>query len=99
MAKVSNSEANAVLNALLEQHSAAIAAGYSEPKLEMDSESEYADVCISWEEGPYEWAYTFPHGGIDPEFGFAVKDVSDMIPTGIWCETIYGWGLIGIYRD
>jgi hypothetical protein len=39
----------------------------------------------------------FPHGGIEEEFGFRRRDVSDLLPDGIWVEAMTGWA-IGIYR-
>ena len=30
---------------------------------------------IFWEEGPYQWSYLFPGGGIDEEFGTQTKSV------------------------
>jgi len=53
---------------------------------------------IIWEDGgPYEWAYLFPFGGRDEEFGGVVKDVSDMLPKGWYAEAITSWA-IGIYE-
>ena len=51
---------------------------------------------VVWEEGPYDWAYLFPFGGIEEEFGFRVKDVSSAIPVGFYAEAITSWA-IGIY--
>lgn len=53
---------------------------------------------IVWEEGPFEWAYLFPFGGIDSEFGFRVKDVSEAIPDGFYSEAITSWA-IGLYES
>jgi hypothetical protein len=53
---------------------------------------------VVWEEGPYEWAYLFPFGGIDEEFGFRVADVSSAIPAGFYSEAITSWA-IGLYES
>ena len=57
-----------------------------------------ADYSIVWEEGPYNWTYPFPHGGIDEEFGSKRSDVSDQLDAlNVWVEPMTGWA-IGIYR-
>lgn len=53
---------------------------------------------IVWEEGPFEWAYLFPFGGRDEEFGFRVADVSEAIPDGFFSEAITSWA-IGLYES
>lgn len=60
--------------------------------------SDPAPFSIIWEEGPYEWAYLFPNGGRDEEFGSTRRDVSDLIPSGVFVEPITSWA-IGIYSD
>lgn len=58
-----------------------------------------ADYSIVWEEGPYNWTYLFPHGGVDPEFGFRFADVSDGLDAlGVWVEPMTGWAT-GIYKE
>lgn len=56
-----------------------------------------AAPAIVWEEGPHEWSYAFPFGGIDPEFGFKIKSVEKQMPAGIFSEAITSWA-IGIVR-
>jgi hypothetical protein len=53
-------------------------------------------VSIVWEEGPYDWAMLFPHGGVEEEFGFTLKPVT--LPKGIWTEPITSFA-IAIIRD
>jgi hypothetical protein len=53
---------------------------------------------IVWEEGPFEWAYLFPHGGVEEEFGFRRQDVSSLIPDGVFAEPITSWS-IGVHDD
>lgn len=50
-------------------------------------ESEYGDDWdIIWEEGPFQWPYLFPFGGIEEEFGFRLKDVSSDLPDHVMVE-------------
>ena len=52
---------------------------------------------IVWEDGsPYGWTYNFPQGGVDEEFGFPVKDVSEMIPRGVYVEPMNGYS-VGVF--
>lgn len=44
--------------------------------------------AIVWEEGPYEWPFLFPYGGIEEEFGTRRADVSDRIPAGWYAEAL-----------
>lgn len=37
------------------------------------------DGVVYWEEGPYQWTFSFPYGGIDQEFGTVLEDVSDLL--------------------
>ena len=37
------------------------------------------DDTVYWEEGPYQWVFNFPYGGIDEEFGTVIEDVSDLL--------------------
>ena len=73
--------------------------GGTPPVLVKDYETWGGDVApwaILWEEGPYEWPYLFPFGGIEEEFGFTVRDVSAMIPSRVFAEPLNGWS-IAIY--
>lgn len=51
---------------------------------------------IVWEEGPYEWALRFPHGGLDEERTEMLSDYAQggrfvtpeaRVPAGVWVET------------
>lgn len=55
-----------------------------------------APYAIIWEGGPYDWAVYFPYGGIDPEFGSKIADVSSEVPKDVFCEAVTGWAL-GLY--
>lgn len=57
------------------------------------------DFVIVWEEGPYEWTYRFPYGGVDEEtteiirreFGkpdYTARTQPAVLPDGIWTEAI-----------
>lgn len=94
MKKVKKQTAERVLLALERQHKAAIDAGYPRPSLVNGERSFF----ISWEEGPYEWAYLFPFGGIEEEFGFRVADVSGQVPKGLLIEPINSYS-VGIYPE
>lgn len=61
--------------------------------------------AIVWEEGPYEWAYTFPFGGLNEEAtalaqefipGAVIEDPVVEIPDHLFTEAITSWA-IGIY--
>ena len=57
-----------------------------------------APFAIVWEEGPYNWTYLFPFGGIEEEFGFRLPDVSDQLPGHLFAEAITGWA-VGLYLN
>ena len=46
---------------------------------------------ILWEEGPFEWAYQFPHGGIDEEFGFTIAAVE--VPDRVFVEPMTSYSV------
>jgi hypothetical protein len=51
-----------------------------------------ADYSIVWEEGPHNWTYHFPHGGVMEEFGHRAEDVSDELDAlGVLVEPATGW--------
>lgn len=61
--------------------------------------------AIVWEEGPYEWAYHFPFGGVDEELTAALQDFAPgkvvrrkevQLPDHIFTEAITSFA-IGIY--
>ena len=54
---------------------------------------------IFWEEGPTGWTRTFPYGDGDSNHKGAIRDVSDLIPEGMFVETVCEWGLVAIYKD
>ena len=52
---------------------------------------------ITWEDGPFEWAYRFPHGGVDEELTNLAGDAGAagvartpevQLPPGLWAEAI-----------
>lgn len=53
---------------------------------------------IVWEGGPYDWAMYMPHGGMDPEFGTRMQDMSADMPAGLWIEPMTSWA-VSIYKD
>lgn len=55
-----------------------------------------AKWSIIWEEGPFQWTYLFPYGGVEEEFGLKVPDVSERLPAGFYAEAITSWA-IGLY--
>jgi len=55
-------------------------------------------TAIIWEEGPYDWTYLFPYGGIEEEYGSTLKDVSEMIPEGLYVEPVTSWA-VAIYWE
>lgn len=92
---ITRKDAEKVCAALIAQHAWDDSIG---PKIVEDWAwlGDPAPFAIIWEEGPFEWTYLFPHGGIDEEFGFKVKDVSSKVPSDILVEAITSWA-IGIY--
>jgi hypothetical protein len=61
-------------------------------------------VEIVWEEGPFEWPFAFPHGGVNEDYGVpvSVPDVSEALANqGIEagetfdCQTHYS---LAVYR-
>lgn len=84
-----------VLAAVRKQCTGAILESDEGPKLVMDFDrlGNGAHPAIVWEEGPYEWTYLFPYGGIEEEFGTRVPDVSKMLPVGVFCEPDTAWAL------
>jgi hypothetical protein len=64
-----------------------------------------APFAIVWEEGPYEWAYRFPEGGIDEEATYGIQDIAPgtvvrtaaaKIDPHIFVEAITSWA-VGLY--
>lgn len=94
---VTKADATKVLNALKRQQRAYIGAGYTPPVLVRDWDwmgtGHAARWSIVWEEGPFEWAHLFPHGGIEEEFGFKIEDVSERMPSGVFAEPITSWAV------
>lgn len=89
---------NALIRSLGRSRKAVLDAYGSLPELRRDWEwgwttSHTYDWAIVWEEGPYEWAYLFPHGGIEEEFGFRIPDVSDRVPGTVFVEAITSWAV------
>lgn len=97
-AKVSKSDAEKVLAAVKEAFAPWIDAGFSEPTLNMEWDwmGDGPSPAIYWEEGPFQWTYLFPEGGVDEEFGGSHPDVSSKIPKSVFVEPITQWA-IGLY--
>jgi hypothetical protein len=95
---VTKAQATKALNALKRQQRAYIGAGYPPPTLVTNWDwlgtGTSAKYSIVWEEGPYEWAYLFPTGGVDQEFGFTVAAVD--LPDGLYAEPVTSWA-VGLY--
>lgn len=92
---VTKRDAQRVLAAVIKQ----CPTGGTPPTLVKDYETwggGVAPYAILWEEGPYDWPYLFPYGGVDEEFGFKVPDVSATIPTGVFAEALNNWS-VAIY--
>ena len=62
----------------------------SVPILDMDWNG---TPTILWEAGPYDWTMYFPHGGIEEEFGFAIKSVASKMPKTVFAEPYSGYAL------
>lgn len=89
-------QASKVLAAVRAQYKSWILPGDTGPLLVRDWKFYDWDTTrwsIVWEEGPYQWTYMFPHGGIEEEFGSRVKDVSDRLPAGVWAEACNSFAL------
>ena len=87
-----------VLAAVRKMFKGWIQSGDTGPNLVMDWDwlGYGPQVSIVWEEGPYDWAMLFPHGGVEEEFGFTLKPVT--LPKDIWTEPITSFA-IAIIRD
>lgn len=100
---VTKAKATKVLNAVRAQCGDGVLEGDVGPELKKDwdwlGSGHPAPYSIVWEEGPFEWAYLFPHGGIEEEFGFRRKDVSGKIPAGVFCEAITSWAVAIVADD
>lgn len=99
-AAVSRSDAEKVLKAVEQAFASYVEGSGYRPTLDMnwDFMGTGAMAAIHWEEGPYDWAYEFPYGGIDQEFGYKIPDVSASIPGGVFIEPITSWA-IGLYPN
>ena len=52
---------------------------------------------VVWEEGPFQWTYSFPYGGRDEEFGGTIKDVSDLLPAEVEAQANTHYS-VSLYR-
>jgi hypothetical protein len=52
--------------------------------------------AIIWEEGPYEWAYLVPNGGLDSEFGFKIDPID--VPDDVYIEPYTSWA-VSVYPN
>lgn len=93
--KVTKTQANKVLAAVRKQLAGSILPGDAGPIVNMtfDWTGYGPNPAIVWEEGPYQWTYMFPYGGIEEEFGFKIADVSSQLPAGVWCEAVTAWAM------
>lgn len=90
---VTRGDVEKVLAALRRQRQYAVDPG-SGPKIVEDFDwVGHEPLAIVWEGGPFEWAYLFPHGGRDEEFGFNIADVSADIPAHVFAEAITSWAI------
>lgn len=87
-------EAEATLQAVASAFKPWVEAGHGSPTLK----DEDGTPVISWENGPFDWPFLFPHGGVEEEFGFTIPDVSDMLPEGVHCEARNGYE-VAIYEE
>ena len=96
--KATKRQGERVLAAVRKMFKGWIQSGDTGPNLVMDWDwlGYGPQVSIVWEEGPYDWAMLFPHGGVEEEFGFTLKPVT--LPKGIWTEAITSFA-IAIIRD
>jgi len=97
--KVTKRDAERVLAAVKKAYGAWIMEGDRGPVLMKDyaAWNSPAPYAVVWEEGPFEWTFNFPFGGIEEEFGSNVADVSAAIPKAVFCEAMTSWCL-GIYE-
>lgn len=93
MKKVTQKQAQTVLEAIEKRFEPWIAAGGDAPKLIMDFD--WLDVgpspAIIWEGGPYEWALLDPAGDIEEEFGLRIPPME--LPAEVWTEPVTSWAL------
>ncbi len=95
-ANVSKSNAEKVLKAVEKAFASWLTDDGIGPTLAMDYDSGFGSgpgPVIYWEEGPYEWSYLFPDGGIDEEFGFETKSVRDQIPDSVFVESATSYSI------
>jgi len=99
MRKITKSQAERVLAAVARQAKAWVTET-CHPVLVQDWQwmDNPAPLAVVWEEGPYDWAYLFPHGGTEEEFGSRIPDVSARLPQNVFCEAVTGWS-IAIYPN
>ena len=107
--RVTKRQAEAVLRAVQKQYAGWVEEGYG-PKLVMDWRylSDEGQPAIVWEEGPYEWSYRFPYGGVEEETTALLRvEVPDAkpvtvpkveLPKGVWVESATSWAL-SIYPE
>lgn len=97
---ITRKDAEKVLAAILEQHKWAKQPEFDQPIIVEDWTWDLnpAPFAIVWEGGAYQWAYLFPYGGIEEEFGFKVRDVSDQLPGHVFVDAMTPWAL-GIYPN
>ena len=88
--KVTKADAEKVLAAVKRQRAAWLGDGMERPDL-MDRDDHWE---VTWEGGPHEWPFLFPHGGVDEEFGSKVGAVS--LPAGVFVEPDTHYS-IGVY--
>jgi hypothetical protein len=100
--RVTKTDAQRVLKAVETTFKPWIEAGMHGPQLVENYEwSDGMQVhptpwAIVWEDGsPYEWAYNFPHGGVDEEFGFKIKAAE--LPKSVHTEPIFSF-VLGIFE-
>jgi hypothetical protein len=85
-ASVSKSDARAVVDAIVEQWGGFVD-GSAPPTLVQNLDPD-AEWTVVWEEGPFQWSYYFPYGGVEQEFGTEVEDVFALLPDSVFVETL-----------
>lgn len=92
---ITRKDAEKVVAAIKAQRSAWVEEGYGPHLLEDFDDQPFV---IVWEEGPYQWTYDFPFGGVDEEFGTTIKDVSAMLPDHLYVEAMTSYSVAPFLR-
>lgn len=96
---ISRTLAEKALKAIEQQFASAIQAGYGPKLIEGWTESGHWAIC--WDEGPYEWTYSAPQGGLDEEMSEMMGKTVNIEPAKdfpelVFAEPING-SVLGLY--